>query len=42
VEPIPEKKFEAFGGSGVSLGKVTSTVGVINKNVEFHVLIELN
>lgn len=36
-EPIPEKKFEAFAGSGVSLGGVSSQGLDINKDLQFEV-----
>ncbi len=37
VAPIPEKKFEAFGGSGASMGQQKSEALGINKNVTFQV-----
>jgi len=37
VEPIPEKKFEAFVGSGSSMGQQKSEGLTINKDVKFEV-----
>lgn len=37
VEPIPEKKFEAFGGSGSSMGEQKSQGLAINKDVKFDI-----
>ena len=37
VEPIPEKKFQAFVGGGTSFGNVQSEGLGINKDVQFHV-----
>lgn len=37
VEPIPEKKFEAFTGTGKSLGNVDTTGLKVNKNVSSNV-----
>lgn len=37
VEPVPEKKFEAFTGSGKSLGNVDTSGLKVNKNVASNV-----
>ena len=37
TEPVPEKKFQAFVGGGISLGTVNSEGLGINKDVAFHV-----
>ncbi len=37
TEPIPEKKFQAFVGGGISLGSVKSEGLGVNKDVAFYV-----